>query len=206
MTNLKNGGPCALGDFTCRKPMQWTISEYLHFSPNVPMPKDLDDVISLSTSIGQSQVRPALVPYGPSKCLGIQATFETYLRTLDYEKYDPESSDKVQRDPNEVDIFIVGEVIHCLFVSCHLIIWLIRHSFHQTLQDHEQAWGGFTFIGRIFPDGLIVFIREPVCFFFKYLTNVLSSDTHPRRSLTMNVWELGSSKDICDMALRLSVI
>lgn len=67
MVNSKSGGPRALGDFTCRKPMQWAISEYLCFSPRLPMPKD--DMFNLNMSPGQSQVRSALVPY-PSKCPG----------------------------------------------------------------------------------------------------------------------------------------
>lgn len=116
-------GGCVLGDFTCRKPMQWAISEYRCFSPHLPLPKD--DVFSMSLSLGQSQ-----------------AGFETCLRTLGYEKHDVESSDtlKAQRDPSEaLDILVVGE----------------------TLPDHEQAWGGFRFAGRITPDGLIVVRREP---------------------------------------------
>lgn len=83
------------------------------------------------------------------------------MRTLGYEKHDVESSDtlKAQRDPSEaLDILVVGEVVALRFLS------LISAHFEQTLPDHEQAWGGFRFAGRITPDGLIVVRREPVCF------------------------------------------
>jgi len=99
--------------------MQWAISEYLCFSPCLPIANE--DVLNLDLDLCRSQ-----------------AGFETCFQALGYEKYSLGSSE--QRDASEaLDTLIVGE----------------------TLQDHEQAWGAFRFVGQILSDGLIVVKREP---------------------------------------------
>ncbi|KAF8628563.1 hypothetical protein AX17_005959 [Amanita inopinata Kibby_2008] len=59
-----------------------------------------------------------------------------------YVKLNPTKSvvNKTQRDPTQaLDIILLGE----------------------TLADHEQAWGGYKFVGRIRRDGMIFLKREP---------------------------------------------
>ncbi|KAF9458699.1 hypothetical protein BDZ94DRAFT_1270035 [Collybia nuda] len=106
--------------------MQCAISEYMCFSPHLPLP--LDD--------------PSDLNFGPVNLLESEDGFEIRSRKFGYEKYSPPSntSASVQRDPGQaLDVVIMGETLH----------------------DHEQAWGGFRFMGRIRPDGLISIRREP---------------------------------------------
>lgn len=38
----------------------------------------------------------------------------------------------------------------------------LNRIFDETLDDHDLAWGGFQFIGRVHKNGLVVLVRVPV--------------------------------------------
>ncbi|KAF8999858.1 hypothetical protein BDQ17DRAFT_1246075 [Cyathus striatus] len=118
-------------DFACRQPMQCALSEYLCFSPNLPVPTDGS----------WDTMEPS-----PGRLLELEANFQDGLeicsRKYGYEKYIPASkvSSRICRNPSQaLDVIIAGE----------------------TLDDHDQAWGGFKFTGRVRRDGLIILKREP---------------------------------------------
>ncbi|RDB17634.1 hypothetical protein Hypma_001083 [Hypsizygus marmoreus] len=102
--------PAVLMNFNCLKPMQCAISEYLCFSPHLPLPEDHPlDLLAPAIRSGK----------------------------LGYQRVSPGGSTSTQRNPLEaLDVVILGE-------------------------DHEQAWNGFRFAGRMRSDGVIVMRREP---------------------------------------------
>ncbi|GLB44528.1 hypothetical protein LshimejAT787_1701550 [Lyophyllum shimeji] len=107
--------PLILGEFQCLKPMQCAITEYLCFSPHLPLPSDYP--------INQLEAAVKSGSFG-------------------YEKYGPSSNGVscTERDSTEaLDIIILGKTLH----------------------DHEQAWNGFRFAGRVCSDGCILMYREP---------------------------------------------
>ncbi|KAG6889686.1 hypothetical protein C0995_015434 [Termitomyces sp. Mi166 len=105
--------PPMLGQFSCLKPMQCAITEYLCFSPYVPIP------FSYSLDLVESAVKSS---------------------GFGYEKYTADEGISAQRLPSEaLDVILLGE----------------------TLPDHERAFGGFKFSGRIRADGYMIMCREP---------------------------------------------
>jgi len=107
--------PLILGDFKCPKPMQCAVTEYLCFSPHLPLPSEY--------------------PID-------QLEFAVNSRRFGYEKYHLGSDGviRAQRNSTEaLDIIILGKTLH----------------------DHEQAWNGYRFAGRVRSDGFIVMYREP---------------------------------------------
>ncbi|KAG5733422.1 hypothetical protein E4T56_gene6316, partial [Termitomyces sp. T112] len=104
-----------LGKFSCLKPMQCAITEYLCFSPYLPIPS------SYSLDLLESAVKSG---------------------GFGYAKYAAAADEGISagRLPSEViDVIFLGE----------------------TLPDHEQAFGGFKFSGRIRADGYMIMCREP---------------------------------------------
>ncbi|KAF8064298.1 hypothetical protein FPV67DRAFT_1672019 [Lyophyllum atratum] len=112
---LPDPSPPILGDFKCLKPMQCAITEYLCFSPHLPLPSEYP--------VDQLEAAVKSPEFG-------------------YEKYGPGpiGGSNAQRGLNEaLDTVILGKTLH----------------------DHEQAWNGFRFAGRVRSDGFIVMYREP---------------------------------------------
>ncbi|TFK36580.1 hypothetical protein BDQ12DRAFT_245226 [Crucibulum laeve] len=127
-TESSSQKPSSPPDLVNRQPMQCALSEYLCFSPYLPIPAD--DVVNRGLTL-----RPPLV---------LEEDFELCSRKYGYEKYTPTSkatsSTQVWRNPDQaLDVIITGE----------------------TLEDHDQAWGGFKFAGRVQRDGMIVLKRAP---------------------------------------------
>lgn len=106
--------------FDCRKPIQCSLSEYLCFGPNIPVPWE-DDTAE----------------WTPRRLLEQEDGSNILSQRYNYERFEKYGG---RRDSREaLDIFIVGE----------------------TLEDHDLAWGGFLFAGRVQRDGSIVMKREP---------------------------------------------
>lgn len=145
--------PPILGDFKCLKPMQCAITEYLCFSPHLP----------LSSEYPVDQLESAV-----------------RSRRFGYDKYCPGSNSVIhaQRDYKEaLDIIILGKTLH----------------------DHEQAWNGFRFAGRVRSDGLIVMYREPNSRADRGLGTWIFEGHLRYGAAFVGQWRSSISTDTCDL-------
>ncbi|KNZ76614.1 hypothetical protein J132_09358 [Termitomyces sp. J132] len=114
--------PPMLGKFSCLKPMQCAITEYLCFSPYLPIPSSYSlDLLELTKGLIGLQVKSGGFGYG---------------------KYAAAADEGISAGR------LSSEVIDVIFLG-------------ETLPDHEQAFGGFKFSGRIRADGYMIMCREP---------------------------------------------
>ncbi|KAG6910384.1 hypothetical protein DXG01_011099 [Tephrocybe rancida] len=79
--------------------------------------------------------------YVPGFLSGLwEGSFMVKSNSFGYEKYTAGQGAYEPRSPSDaLDVILLGE----------------------TLPDHEQAWGGFKFAGRMRPDGYMIMCREP---------------------------------------------
>ncbi|KAJ3785908.1 hypothetical protein GGU10DRAFT_421174 [Lentinula aff. detonsa] len=119
-------------DFICKKSMQCSLALFFYFGTP-------DSDILVPRSIGDEVSQWTAMPRDFSTeldCLTVSG------RKTPYEKFVSSASGKCQVFRN------YSQALDCLVIG-------------QTAQDHDRAWGGFNFAGRLKRNGTIVMKREP---------------------------------------------
>ncbi|KII90071.1 hypothetical protein PLICRDRAFT_53178 [Plicaturopsis crispa FD-325 SS-3] len=136
----QTGSTQILPDFLCRRSVQFTLREHLCFSPCIPLP---DGCMGYGYDDDDSSLTWSLDGYRTQETdSGIEFSRAGSSSKFCYETYCPPLQPTLQRrDPRQaLDVVITGE----------------------TESEHELAWGGFNYAGRVrMRDGFISLKREP---------------------------------------------